>query len=158
LAARRARGCAKRSITRSARRWSGQIGLVGTRWPSLHWPIGALAAAALGAGEAFKAAMWKLEPFALYRANFQSRFALNDAIELELAPDDTAEVAYLGCFDIISAGAIANGSLYCLGRLDGVTGSGRVIDFDHGDPSNMNRNMLLLSNRVRDLKVEVLTD
>jgi hypothetical protein len=102
--------------------------------------------------------MWKLEPFALNRANFQSRFRVNDAVELELAPDDTAEVAYLGRFDIISAGAIANGLLYCLGRLDGVTGSGRVIDFDQGDLSNMNRNMLLLANRVRDLKVEVLTD
>ncbi len=105
----RSLGGAKRSIALSARRWSGQIGLVGARWPTLHWTIGALVAAALGAGEAFKAAMWKLERFALNRANFQSRFALNDTVEFELGPEDTAEVAHLGCFDIISAGAIANG-------------------------------------------------
>src|SRR6266446_1439147 len=115
-------GPAKCSIALSAKRWSGRISPSSTRWPELAWVLGALAAAALGAGEAFKAAMWKLEAFAINPHSFRALFAPCNSVEVELAPEDTPEVVHLRAFDVISGGAIANGLLYCLPRILGATG------------------------------------
>lgn len=148
---------AKRSISLIASAWSGGIAKVGERWPRLDSPHGGLAAATIAAGEAFKLAMLKLETFALNPESFHARFAPAYACDFQLAPADTPETTELGIFDVISGGAIANAFLYTLARIRGAIGSGRVIDFDTGDISNLNRNMLVLMPEIAERKVDVLT-
>jgi hypothetical protein len=152
----RSSGPANRSIALSAKRWSGRISSAGARWPDLVWILGALAAAALGAGEAFKAAMWKLGSYACNPTSFAALFAACDSVEVQLAPEDAPAALHLGAFDVISAGAIANGFLYCLVRILDATGAGRILDSDQGDLTNMNRNVLVLLSDTGDLKVDVL--
>jgi len=128
----------------------------GEPWRALDWSLGALASAALGAGEAFKAAIVKLERFALNRDAFRLLFAPCEDVEVQLSPANTPEITDLEMFDVISGGAIANAFLYCLSRIRGARGIGRVFDSDRGDVTNLNRNMFVTATSARDLKVEVL--
>jgi hypothetical protein len=125
-------------------------------WPGLEWIFGASASAALGAGEAFKVAMAKLERFALNPDAFRTFFAPSGAVEVQLAPEGTAEISDLGAFDVISGGAIANALFYCLSRIRRARGAGRVFDADRGDLTNLNRNMMVTALGSRELKVSVL--
>jgi hypothetical protein len=133
-------------IRLNAEPWAGAI----TRedqpspWGATLWPFGGLAAAGLGAGEAFKIAVRKLLPYALSPENTAARFALIYEARYELASANAPFCRDLGEVDCVSGGAIANSILYCLARIPAVTARGRIIEPDTADLSNLNRNMLLL--------------
>lgn len=118
-----------------------------------EWPIGAMTSALLGAGEAFKYAMRRLqlrhsEDRIFFEASHACAWTF-DPVQLSPSPLD------LGRVDIVSAGAITQATLYVLLRLPNVLMNGRIFDDDHTAVSNLNRNMLTL---VRDLgpKVDVV--
>jgi hypothetical protein len=136
----------RRRIWLNATAWSGSIMREDrlSKWQANLWPFGALAAAGLGAGEAFKMAMYKLLPYARRRASTAALFGPIGETRFRLALDDTPLCRDLGEIDCISGGAIANSTLYCLARIPGVTASGRIIERDMPDLTNLNRNMLLL--------------
>lgn len=136
----------RRKIRLNATAWSGSIAREDQPypWQAALWPFGALAAAGLGAGEAFKMAMYKLLPYAARRASTAAVFAPVGEARFQLALDDTPLSRDLGQVDCISGGAITNSILYCLARIPGVTAYGRIIEPDTADFSNLNRNMLLL--------------
>ncbi len=137
---------ARRRIRLNAEAWAGIIMREDQPrpWHAALWPLGALAAAGLGAGEAFKIAMQKLLPHALSPENTAARFAKADEVRFELAPPDTPFCRDLGEIDCVSGGAITNAVLYCLARIPAVTAKGRIIEPDMADLSNLNRYMLLL--------------
>ncbi|MES2136895.1 MAG: hypothetical protein V4502_07545 [Pseudomonadota bacterium] len=124
-------------------------------WSAGDWPTGALAAAALAAGEAFKAAMRKLRHHAA-TALFDDWYAPCAEAVIELAPPGAIAGANLGVFDLISGGAIANAALFALLRLPAVKGDCRVLDDDVSAISNLNRNALLRRSRLEIPKVENL--
>jgi hypothetical protein len=130
----------------NAEAWHGSIDREseGRPWQAKLWPFGALAAAGLGAGEAFKVAMHKLLPYALNSVNTAERFAFADQLEFEVAPRGTPFCRDLGEIDFISGGAITHCLLYCLARIPGVAAAGRIIEPDTAELSNLNRYMLLL--------------
>lgn len=137
---------ARRMISINASAWSALVSSAehhARRWQEDPWPVGALGAAALVAGEAFKCAMHRLRPYARAPQFFDLLFAQNDRVHVELAPSHTRRVSDLGRFDLISGGAISQSLLYCLCRLPGVRGEGRVIEPDVFDISNANRYMLM---------------
>lgn len=140
---------ALRRIRLNAETWVGMIMHEDQprSWDAALWPLGALAAAALGAGEAFKIAMHKLLQHALSRENTAARFANTDEVRFELAPADTPFCRDLGQIDCVSGGAITNALLYCLARIPAVTAQGRIIEPDRADVTNLNRYMLLLRSR-----------
>ena len=141
---------AHRRVRLNAGAWSGEILTEdhGRRWEGARWPLGAMAAAALGAGEAFKVAMRKLLPHALNVENTALVFADTERSRFELAPPDTPCCPNFGEIDCISGGAITNAALYCLARIPGVTARGRIIEPDVADLTNLNRYMLLLRSRL----------
>jgi hypothetical protein len=146
--------CARRRIRLNAKAWMGMILREDqpSPWLAALWPFGALAAAGLGAGEAFKIAMLKLLPHALSSANTTARFALTDEGVFELTSSDAPFCRDLGEVDCVSAGAITNSVLYCLARIPTVTARGRIIEPDTADLSNLNRNMLLLRSSCEQSK------
>jgi hypothetical protein len=113
-------------------------------WRATFWPMGALAVAGLGAGEAFKIAIRRLLPYALSPTNTNDLSAPIGETSFSLAIDGTPFCRDLGEVDCISGGAITNSVLYCLARIPGVTARGRIIEPDTADLTNLNRNMLLL--------------
>jgi len=136
---------ARRSIWIDAEPWAG---LLTTQerprpWPPSLWPMGALAAAGLAAGEAFKVAMLRIAPLAFSPENTAARFALSGSARFELAPAGTPFCRDLGELDIISGGAITHAALYCLARIPGVSARGRIVEPETADLSNLNRYMLL---------------
>jgi hypothetical protein len=137
---------ARRRIRLNAEAWAGIIMREDRPrpWDANLWPLGALAAAGLGAGEAFKIAVSKLLPHALSPENTAARFANTDEFRFELAPPDTPFCRDLGEIDCVSGGAITNAVLYCLSRIPAVTAQGRIIEPDTADLTNLNRYMLLL--------------
>ena len=145
---------ARMRIRLNAEPWVGYIAPENElrRWQATLWPFGALAAAGLGAGEAFKAAMNKLLPYALNSENTAERFAFTDQASFELAPSGTPFCRDLGEIDFVSGGAITNAILYCLARIPGVTSQGRIIEPDNAELTNLNRYMLLLRSRVNASK------
>lgn len=149
-----ARFRARRTITLNASAWSAVIDTPdrAQAWMGSEWPCGALAAAALGASEAFKSAMHPLRRWAKDASRFDDLFRHVTRATLELAPADTPCIANLGPFDFVSGGAITNSTLYVLARLPGVTGSGRIIEPQVGDYSNLNRYMLMLLSAVNQPK------
>jgi hypothetical protein len=136
----------RRMISINATAWSALLSSTehhAQRWREAFWPVGALGAASLLAGEAFKCAMHRLRPYARVPRFFDLLFAPNDSVHIELAPSHTRQVSDLDRFDLISGGAISHSLLYCLCRLPGVRGDGRVIEPDILDISNANRYMLM---------------
>lgn len=138
--------------------WSGEI----AEWPwkplstEHDWPLGAMAAAVLVAAEAVKFAARALASIAGHPTYLRELFAPCRSARLELAPELTPKVSRLGRFDIISAGAVSNGALYALLRLPNVVGEARAFDKDSSEPSNRNRNMLLVATLEHLKKVELL--
>lgn len=138
--------------------WVGQIvplELGGTLWKDL-WPIGGMAAAALAAGEVFKAAVKLLQT----KSNsfeslltMPSRSALWDFGSQCPVP----ERIDCGSCDFISAGAISQALLYALFRIPGMNMNGRVFDDDITDRTNLNRNMLSRRSDVGRGKVSVVS-
>lgn len=124
-------------------------------WTAGEWPFGALAGAAMVAGEAFKASMRKLARRAASRM-FDDWYAPTAQARIELADETTPLATQLGDFDMVSGGAIANAALYALLRVPGGSGRGRVLDDDRSALSNLNRNVLLRRSRLDLLKVDDL--
>ncbi|MGB9115748.1 hypothetical protein, partial [Bradyrhizobium sp.] len=149
---------ALRRIRLNAESWAGSIMREDQPhpWRATLWPFGALVAAGLGAGEAFKIAMRKLVPFALSPTNTAARFALIDEARYELASGDVPFCRDLGQVDCVSGGAITNSILYCLARIPAVTAQGRIIEPDTADLTNLNRNMLLLRSNCEAPKAQGL--
>jgi hypothetical protein len=150
--------CARRKIRLNAEAWAGII-LPENRprpWRATMWPFGALAAAGLGAGEAFKIAMLKLLTFALSPSNTADRFAPTEEGIFQLAPADAPFCGDLGEVDCVSGGAITNSTLYCLARIPAVRAFGRIIEPDTAELPNLNRNMLLLRSGCEAPKAEGL--
>jgi hypothetical protein len=150
--------CARRRIRLNAEAWAGLIMREEQPrpWSATLWPFGALAAAGLGAGEAFKIAMLKLLPHALNPTNTAAVIAPTDEGLFDLTSADAPFCRDLGEIDFVSGGAITNSVLYCLARIPGVTAQGRVIEPDIAELTNLNRNMLLLRSRCETPKAQGL--
>jgi hypothetical protein len=142
----------------NAHAWLGHLcgGTNLAHWAELRWPIGAMAAGALAATEAFKITMQRLRPFANNLSHFDEFFGFVDHVSLELAPADASKRAALGEFDFISGGAITNASLYALARLPDVVGRARIVEPDTAELSNLNRYMFLRRSLVGSRKTEIL--
>jgi hypothetical protein len=149
---------AARHIRLNATPWSGRLGGEATTdmWQGGWWPLGAMAAAGLGAAEAFKASMRKLARAARNPSRMETVFAPSTSVEFALAPQGTPFVRQLGAFDCVSGGAIVNAILYAVARVPGVQGSARVIEPDTADISNLNRYMLLRHSRLKQFKAHDL--
>jgi hypothetical protein len=149
--------CARRRIRLNAEAWAGIIMREDQPcpWRATLWPFGALAAAGLGAGEAFKITMRKLLPYALNPTNTAAVFAPTEG-RFELTSADAPFCRDLGEVDCVSGGAIANSILYCLARIPAVTAQGRIIEPDKADLTNLNRNMLLLRSSCETPKAQGL--
>jgi hypothetical protein len=151
---------ARRRIRLNAEPWAGVIAREDhmQRWNTPWWPFGALAAAAIAAGEAFKIAMRKLLPVALNPAGTAAVFADTDELTFSLAPADTPYCRDLGNLDFVSGGAIVNAALYALARIPAVNGRGRIIEPDTSAISNLNRYMLLLRSQLEGSKARDLAE
>jgi molybdopterin/thiamine biosynthesis adenylyltransferase len=116
-----------------------------------------MTAATLIAAEAFKISMRKLREFARTPELFDEQFAACQEIEFVLPTALSPTCQDLGDFDLISGGAISHAVLYCLSRIDNVSGRARVVEPDIADFTNLNRYMLLTVSDVPDPKAERLT-
>lgn len=125
---------------------------------TLVWPLGAMAGAALAAAEAFKCGMRKLKRFARNEDLFEEFFRPTNVSRITLAAPGSPMPDELGAFDVVSGGAITNGLLYALTRIPSVRGLARVIEPDITDPTNLNRYMLLLTDRLGGAKVNQLSE
>jgi len=144
---------ARRVVSVNASAWSAELNSASAQpWIESDWPCGALAAGAMVAVEAFKAAMLRLRPFARDDIQFEAQFSYSEDARVELAPTGTPRTSALGAFDFISGGAIANSTLFTLARLPQVTGHVRVVEPERSDPSNLNRYMLLLRSAIEQPK------
>jgi hypothetical protein len=144
-------GSSSRAIRLVGDEWAGSFTPamhVGSRWRENSSGFGALAAAGLAAGEAYKIAMLRLTKFAKNTAYFEEVFAAVPQALIRLAPPHTPVPAMLGAFDCISGGAITQSALFALARIDGATARARVIEADTSELSNLNRNALLRRSRV----------
>jgi hypothetical protein len=151
---------AARRIRLNAEAWAGLISREDQPYPwhATLWPFGALAAAGLGAGEAFKIAMHKVLPYARSLTNTKALFAPSDECRFDLTSADAPFCRDLGEVDFVSGGAITNSILYCLARIPAVTARGRIIEPDTSDLTNLNRNMLLLQSDCGTPKAQGLAE
>lgn len=120
-------------------------GASGARWRA-HWPLGALAAAAAAAAEAFRAALVRIAAAADRPLPTQDRFELrfDRPVHLDLrVPGMRVGPLHIGTTDLVSGGAISTAMLYCLLRVQGIVGDIRVIEPDTAELSNLNRYALL---------------
>ena len=152
---------ASRTIRINAGPWSGSVGPESSRqrWRGGEWPVGAMAAAAIGAMEAFKIAMHRLQGFALNLPRMQAQFAdIRHDFTFELAKAGTPCGSNLEAVDFVSAGAISNAALYVLSRVPTIRLSGRLIEPDTAAISNSNRYMLMLQSDVHKPKAASLSE
>jgi hypothetical protein len=149
---------AYRAIRLNADPWVGYIQRASNavRWNAQWWPLGGMCAATLGATEAFKTAMWKLDIRKSFHVNLCALFATVNDVSFQLAPANTPYCREIGEFDCISGGAITNAALYILSRIPGIAGRTRIFDSEIPDLSNLNRYMLLLRSDFRLAKVHDL--
>jgi hypothetical protein len=149
---------ARRTISINATAWSAILAsnTTASPWRESHWPMGAMGAGALAAGEAFKISMRRLARFARNSGAFDELFAFSENVRVELAHEGAPQPTDLGQFDAVSGGAIIQAALYCLGRIPSVTGSARILEYTGSDDSNLNRYMLLLRSQVGEPKLESL--
>jgi hypothetical protein len=139
--------------------WHGAVALEGTtpaRAWTTHWPTGAMASAALAAGEAFKYVMRHMP----LRSDEDSVFfEPSQVCNWDFGSVPIPEgILNLGPVDIVSAGAISQAALYTLMRLPNLQMTGRVFDDDTTAPSNLNRNMLTTISDVGSNKVSVVAE
>jgi hypothetical protein len=151
------RGRARQVLRLAAEPWAAMMlpADIVAPWKAHDWPFGGLGAGALAAGEAFKAAMRKLQRFSASPV-FDETFARTSSARFSFAPPLTRTVSELGCIDLISAGAIAHAMLFVLARIPGVAGNLRVVDEELSDASNLNRYQLLRLSDVGSSKVKHL--
>lgn len=147
-----------RTVTVGWSAWSGEI----SDWPpsapvtEFDWPMGAMAAAVMVAAEVSKMVARSLARLSTDPGETLKRFAKSDRARLTLAEESTPKLAAVGDFTAISAGAVTNGLFYSLSRLPDLLGRAWVYDSDRSDPSNLNRNMMLLCKLLHLSKVELL--
>jgi hypothetical protein len=148
---------AKRIVSVGWTEWAGEIRdwPLGTFAASTDWPLGAMAAAVLVASEAVKMAGRTLAAVSPHAGHYHELFAPLPAAQLRLAPESTPKLARVGELDIISAGAVSNAFLYALLRVPNVAGHARAFDRDRSEPSNRNRNILLVPDFERLPKVDL---
>lgn len=151
-------GHARHRVSMNATAWAGSLDTIASAkpWTEPSWPMGALASAALAAGEAFKLAMQRLRAFARSPPYFDRFFALNASVRFELAPAATPTVADFGALDFVSGGAITHAALYCLLRILDLHGRARIIENTRSDSSNLNRYSLLRVSDLLELKPTTL--
>lgn len=149
---------AARSIHVNATDWAAHVQSVASArpWAGSDWPLGAIAAGALAATEAFKHAMRSLSAFAKDDALFNEMFAPVDSLTFEVAPEATQQLPTLGEVDVVSAGAITHAALYALLRVPDVSGRGRVVDPESTDLPNLNRYAMLRRSTVEHGKTHLL--
>lgn len=140
--------------------WCGAITQgAGSRWRDYRSPFGALAAAGLAAGEAFKTAVSHLRGSATNVRAFDDLFAPTAEATVHLAPVGTpAPSGQLDSFDCVSGGAIIQAALYALSRIPGADATVRVIEPELGDVTNLNRYALLRRSRTAFPKAVDLAD
>lgn len=153
-------GRADRVLRLQADAWCGAITQGGGNpWHDSGSPFGALVAAGLAAGEAFKAAVSQLRGSVVNPLAFDELFAPSTEAEVRLAPARTpVSSGELCAFDCVSGGAIIQSALYALSRIPGARGTVRVIDPEIGDLTNLNRYALLRRSRTTILKVVDLAE
>jgi len=122
------------------------------RWTG-DFPLGGLAAAALGAAEPFKAAV--LAMFAPTEVQTDQLRPVVEAV-VRLAPEATPIPRDVGRVDCISGGAIMHAALHALLRVPGLRGDVRVYEPQLLDLSNLNRYALGLRRFVGRLKLDLL--
>jgi molybdopterin/thiamine biosynthesis adenylyltransferase len=150
-------GRARQVLRLTAEPWVAMMlpGGVVAPWQAHDWPLGGLGAGTLAAGEAFKAAMRKLDKFSASPV-FDETFAPTPSARFTFAPPVTPTVNELGRIDLVSAGAIAHAILFILARIPDITGYLRVVDQELSDASNLNRYQLLRLSDVGSSKVKHL--
>jgi hypothetical protein len=151
---------ARRMVSLHASPWSGilQARSVASLWREADWPYGALAAGALASGEAFKIALAKLARFARHAEFFADFTRLCEEVCVRVAPEETPQTTHLAQVDFVSAGAITNAVLFCLGRILDVRGQARLIEDTTSDHSNLNRYALLRRSEVGRSKAQTLAE
>jgi ThiF family protein len=151
------RGRARQVIRLAAEPWAAVMlpAEIGMPWQAHEWPFGGLGAGALAAGEAFKAAMRKLQKFSASQV-YDETFAPTSAARFNFASPLTPTVKELGRIDLISAGAIAHAILFVLARIPSAAADIRVVDHEASDLSNLNRYQLLRLSDIGASKVEHL--
>lgn len=135
----------------------------GTRWNSaLRFPLGALAAAGLAAGEVYKYSMRSLARAALTPTCFTERFAPSNEVQIMLdrtgtiSGEELNALRSLGAIDMVSGGAISQAVLFALTRLPGAHGDVRVIEPEASEETNLNRYALLRRSMLMTSKAESL--
>lgn len=121
--------------------WVGKLSqtdLVGNQWTAA-WPIGAMTAAALAAGEVYKAVIRQIGPLEEQSLFFEIvreatwNWGGDCPIDLDLD---------CGLVDLVSAGAIGQAAMYVLLRVPGLRMFPRIFDDDVVDGTTLNRGML----------------
>lgn len=107
--------------------WSGVLG-DGSRWRDSEWPFGAMSAAAMAAGEAFKVAMQPLSDYSRSPQAFREHFTPLSSYRVSIFSQPIPASSEFGRVDVVSGGAVTNAALYALLRVSGATGSMRVIE------------------------------
>lgn len=153
-------GDARLTFRLTASRWSGRISADRSfpSWTPASWPFGGLAAAGLAAAEIFKCSMRKLARLARNPALHAEQFAPVQQAHFRLALESVGDVCELGEFDVVSAGAIAQGALFSVFHIPGVRGAFRLIEPERADASNVNRYPLLRRSRIGALKANDVAD
>lgn len=143
-------GRAERIVRLQGDDWAGEVTSgPGCRWLNAPSPFGALAAAGLAAGEAFKTAAARLSRHATHAKQFNTLFAPSAEATVRVAPPGTPPpIPTLGAMDAISGGAIVQSAIYALARIQGCKGVIRVFEPDGNELSNLNRYALLRRSKV----------
>lgn len=128
-------------------RWDASLmpsNFAGLPWATHDVPFGAMAGAALGAGEAFKAVMLSMRKSSSIPIGiFDDQFAPSLRARVELAPASTGCPSVLGDMDFISGGAVTHAALYSILRIRDASGRARMIEPQTYDLSNLNRYSLM---------------
>lgn len=142
--------------------WSGELlpaSEAGEPWTVADAPFGAMSAAALAAGEAFKIVMRRLRDASRIPIGvFDATFASSPRAAVRLAPIEMPCPSALGHVDFISGGAITHAALYALSRINDVTAVARVIEPQTYDLSNLNRYLLMRRSNVGLAKAKHLRE
>lgn len=121
---------------------------------SAQFPIGALAAAAVGAAEVYKYAIRSIA-----RPQIADQLAFVQSARVRLGDASlTSATCDFGAIDCISAGAIAQAAAHALFRVPGVCGSIRVIEPDVLDLTNLNRYALARRSQLGLHKTAVISE
>lgn len=133
--------------------WGGTCAphTTGSRWAS-GVPMGALAAATVGAAEVYKCA---IRPLAGAIVRDQLSRVETASVRLGDESFDPSGVD-IGAVDCVSGGAIAQAFCHALFRIPGVKGSLRVLEPERLDLTNLNRYALARRSLVGAMKISLI--